>query len=175
MRGFVASVRDLTERKRAEDSIRFQAHLLDTVEQAVIATDLKGRITYWNGYAERLYGWPAAEAVGRDVLEVTPGESEGMQAAEIMAQLAAGKTWSGEFTLRRRDGTTFPAMVTDTPIHDEAGRLVGVVGVSHRPHRASSAPRRRCTRPSGARCASTRRCSTVCRTSRNRWARRATT
>ncbi len=130
VRGFVANVRDFTERKRAEDSIRFQAHLLDTVEQAVIATDLKGRITYWNSYAERLYGWPAAEAVGRDVLEVTPGESEGMQAAEIMSQLAAGKTWSGEFTLRRRDGTTFPAMVTDTPIHDEAGRLVGVVGVS---------------------------------------------
>src|SRR5215207_6661267 len=35
VRGFVANVRDLTERKRAEDSIRFQAHLLDTVEQAV--------------------------------------------------------------------------------------------------------------------------------------------
>src|SRR5919206_294121 len=72
VRGFVANVRDLTERRRAEDSIRFQAHLLDTVEQAVIATDLGGRITYWNHFAERLYGWPATEAVGRDIIEVTP-------------------------------------------------------------------------------------------------------
>jgi PAS domain S-box-containing protein len=130
VRGFVANVQDLTERRRAEGSIRFQAHLLDTVEQAVIATDLEGRIIYWNDYAERLYGWPAAEAVGRSVLEVTPDESEGAQAAEIMSRLAAGQTWSGEFKLRRRDGTSFHALVTDTPIHDEAGRLVGVVGVA---------------------------------------------
>src|SRR5215212_6085717 len=82
VRGFVAHVQDFTERRRAEDSIRFQAHLLDTVEQAVIATDLEGRILYWNDYAERLYGWPAAEAVGRSVLEVTPDEGEGAQAAE---------------------------------------------------------------------------------------------
>ncbi|MFL6254839.1 MAG: PAS domain S-box protein [Pyrinomonadaceae bacterium] len=130
VRGFVALVQDLTERRRAEDSIRFQAHLLDTVEQAVIATDLEGQIIYWNGHAERLYGWPAAEAVGRSVLEVTPDASEGAHASEIMARLLAGQTWSGEFKLRRRDGTSFPALVTDTPIHDEAGRLVGVVGVS---------------------------------------------
>jgi PAS domain S-box-containing protein len=130
VRGFVAHVRDLTERRRAEDSVRFQAHLLDTVEQAVIATDLGGRITYWNHFAEKLYGWPAAEAVGRSILEVTPEEGEGAHAAEIMSWLAAGKTWSGEFNVRRRDGTSFPALVTDTPIQDEAGRLVGVVGVS---------------------------------------------
>jgi PAS domain S-box-containing protein len=129
-RGFVAHVKDLTARRRAEESVRFQAHLLDTVEQAVIATDLAGQITYWNHFAERLYGWPAPEAVGRSIFEVTPEESEGAHAAEIMSQLAAGATWSGEFNVRRRDGSSFPALVTDTPIQDEAGRLVGVVGVS---------------------------------------------
>ncbi|HWS90727.1 MAG TPA: PAS domain S-box protein [Pyrinomonadaceae bacterium] len=130
VRGFVSNVRDFTERRRAEESIRFQAHLLDTVEQAVIATDLEGRITYWNHFAERLYGWPASEAVGRHILEVTPTDTSAEQAVEIMARLAAGETWSGEFNVRRRDGTSFPAMVTDTPVHDEAGRLVGIVGVS---------------------------------------------
>ena len=130
VRGFVAHVRDLTERRRVEEASRFQAHLLDTVEQAVIATDLEGRITYWNNFAERLYGWRASEAVGRNVLEVTPDGEEGARAAEIMSQLAAGETWSGEFHVRRRDGSSFPAHVTDTPIQDEAGRLVGVVGVS---------------------------------------------
>ncbi|MBV9927676.1 MAG: PAS domain S-box protein [Acidobacteria bacterium] len=130
VRGFVAHFRDLTERRRAEEAARFQAHLLDTVEQAVIATDLEGRITYWNHFAERLYGWPASEALGRHVLEVTPAGEEGARAAEVMSQLAAGETWSGEFQVRRRDGSSFPALVTDTPIHDEAGRLVGVVGVS---------------------------------------------
>jgi PAS domain S-box-containing protein len=130
VRGFVSLVRDLTERRRAEDSMRFQSHLLDTVEQAVIATDLEGKITYWNRHAERLYGWSAAEAVGRNVLEMTPEEASAGQAAEIMTRLKAGETWSGEFKLRRRDGTSFPAHVTDTPIQDGAGSLVGVVGVS---------------------------------------------
>jgi PAS domain S-box-containing protein len=130
VRGFVAFVRDLSERKRAEDSTRFQAHLLNTVEQAVIATDLAGTITYWNQHAARLYGWPAAEAVGRNVLEVTPADTSAEQAAEIMSRLVAGETWSGEFRVRRRDGSTFPALVTDTPIHGDDGRLVGVVGVS---------------------------------------------
>ncbi|HEX6184616.1 MAG TPA: PAS domain S-box protein [Pyrinomonadaceae bacterium] len=130
VRGFVAHVRDLTARRRAEESMRFQAHLLDTVEQAVIATDLEGRIIYWNQHAERLYGWPAEEALGRSVLEVTPAETSAEQAIEIMSRLAAGGTWSGEFGVRRRDGSSFPAMVTDSPIHDDAGRVVGVVGVS---------------------------------------------
>ena len=130
VRGFVSLVRDLSERKRAEDSMRFQAHLLDTVEQAVIATDTEGKITYWNRYAERLYGWSAAEAVGRNILEVTPAETSSAQATEIRTRLPSGETWSGEFDVRRRDGSAFPAQVSDTPIQDEQGRLVGVVGVS---------------------------------------------
>ncbi len=130
VRGLVVHIRDLTGRRRAEESTRFRAHLLNTVEQAVIATDLEGKITYWNRHAERLYGWTAAEAVGRNVLEVTPAETSAEQAVEIMSRLAAGQPWSGEFGVRRRDGSCFPALVTDAPILDEAGRLVGVVGVS---------------------------------------------
>ena len=130
VRGFVALVRDLSERKHAEDSMRFQAHLLDTVEQAVIATDMEGKITYWNRHAEKLYGWGAAEAVGRNILEVTPAETSSSQAAEIMSRLTSGETWTGEFDVRRRDGSLFPAQVSDTPIQDGGGNLVGVVGVS---------------------------------------------
>jgi PAS domain S-box-containing protein len=128
--GFIAFIKDLTRRRRTEESLRFQAHLLDTVEQAVIATDLTGKITYWNRHAEKLYGWAAREVLGRDIVEVTPTEASREQAAEIMSRLVAGETWSGEFDVRRHDGTSFPASITDTPIHDESGRLIGVVGVS---------------------------------------------
>lgn len=128
--GIVGISTDITERKRSEEAIRFQAHLLDTVEQAVIATDLQGTITYWNQYAAKLYGWSATEALGRSIMEITPANTTYKQAAEIMANLSAGKAWSGEFVVRRRDGTTFPAMVTDTPIHNEEGTLIGTVGVS---------------------------------------------
>jgi len=128
--GLTVYLRDITERRKSQEEIAFQARLLSAVEQAVIATDLKGTIVYWNAFAETLYGWTAAEAVGANVLEVTPADENREQAAQIMAQLSMGKSWSGELLLRRKDGTVFPAMVTDSPILSEEGKLIGVVGVS---------------------------------------------
>jgi PAS domain S-box-containing protein len=107
-----------------------QAELLDSLEQAVIATDAQGRITYWNPFAERLYGWNAQEVLGRNIQDVTPAQMSAEQAASIMARLLAGESWAGEFLVQRRDGSSFPAHVTDTPIKDADGRVIGVVGAS---------------------------------------------
>ncbi|MEP6568275.1 MAG: PAS domain S-box protein [Acidobacteriota bacterium] len=128
--GIVVVFRDITERKRAEEEIRFQARLLDAVEQAVIATDLNGTVIFWNSYAETLYGWPAAEALGANILELTPSPALKEQAEEILTSLKSGHSWSGEFEVQRRDGTFFPAMVTDSPIINVKGELIGFVGVS---------------------------------------------
>jgi len=64
------------------------------------------------------------------VLEVTPADATLEQAAQIMSHLQAAKSWSGEFLVRRKDGSVFPAMITDSPIFNEQGELVGMVGVS---------------------------------------------
>jgi len=114
----------------AEEFLRFRAELLDALGQPVIATDRDGRIRYWNRAAEQLYGWTASEVLGRDILKVTPTEMSQAQASELMARLAAGESWTGEFTVGRKDGTSFPVMVTDTPVRDGAGQVVGVIGVS---------------------------------------------
>ena len=122
--------RDITERRRTEEAISFQAHLLDTVEQAVIATDLDGKITYWNRFAGTLYGWPASDAVGRNIMEVTPAIVSKEQATEIMSRLKNGESWSGEMLLQRRDGSVFPALVADSPVYNEDGKFAGIVGLS---------------------------------------------
>ena len=126
----IGVISDVTERERAEEKIRVQARLLDAVGQAVVALDLTGRVVYWNRAAEELYGWSAGEAVGRLAREVMVSEEQLGLAGEIWSDLSVGRSWSGEFTVKRRDGTLFPAMVTDTPILDERGNLVGVIGVS---------------------------------------------
>jgi PAS domain S-box-containing protein len=128
--GVSAYLRDISERKQAEEEIRFQAHLLDAVEQAVIATDLEGTVIYWNSFAERLFGWSAEEALNANIIDLTPAAALRDQAAEIFSSLRKGQSWSGEFVVKRRDGTEFPALVTDSPIFDDDGQLIGMVGVS---------------------------------------------
>jgi PAS domain S-box-containing protein len=128
--GLVVVFRDITERKRAEEEIRFQARLLDAVDQAVIATDLRGTVIFWNAFAEKLYGWPAAEAMGSDILDLAPSPALREKAVEILERLKVGESWAGEFEMQRRDGTFFPAQVNDSPILNDKGELIGIVGVS---------------------------------------------
>ena len=85
----------------------------------------------WNRPAETLYGWCRCEAVGRNIVDVTPAEISRESAAAIMKTLGAGEIWSGEFPVRTRGGETFVASVTDVPVVDD-GAVVGVVGVSAR-------------------------------------------
>jgi PAS domain S-box-containing protein len=127
---YVASIQDMTQRHAAEARIQFQAELLHAVQQAVIATDLNGKITYWNQQAEALYGWPADEVIGRNIVDVNVSPAQADQAADIMGALAQGKMWTGEFQVQRRDGSLFIAEVTDSPVIDEAGNVVGVIGIS---------------------------------------------
>lgn len=121
---------DVTERRRAEAAARFQAHLLDRVEQAVIATDLHGRITYWNRFAEKLYGRSAAEMGNRNIIDIMLAEAAREQAEEVWSKLKAGQSWSAELLVRRGDGVTFPALITHSPIYDEQGELICVVSLS---------------------------------------------
>lgn len=65
---------DIAGRKRAMEQIRFHRRLLDAIGQAIIATDLQGRIIYWNQAADELYGWTTEEVMGRPIVEVTLSE-----------------------------------------------------------------------------------------------------
>ncbi|MGH2390195.1 MAG: PAS domain S-box protein, partial [Chloroflexota bacterium] len=128
--------RALTERalrvrqRRAEGELRYQADLLDAVNQAVIATDLDGTIRYWNRFAETLYGWSAAEVVGTPRARLAAGLANLWPVSEVESSLRRGRGWSGECMVRRRDGTAFPVLVTDSPILDEHGTLVGMSSIS---------------------------------------------
>ena len=124
------NVRDITERANAQIEIKFQADLLNNVGQAIIATDLMGNVSYWNHAAEKIYGWTASEALGQNIIHLTPSMQSGDQAAEILKLLREGKSWAGEFDVKRKDGSSFPAFVTDTPILDSNGNLSGIIGIS---------------------------------------------
>ncbi|MEO1740302.1 MAG: PAS domain S-box protein [Cyanobacteria bacterium J06629_9] len=122
---------ELTKRRQVEQQIYFQARLLAAVEQAVIATDLEGKIIYWNPAAETVYGWSSEAVLGRQIADVTLVADSHAEAAKVMRQLQVRESWAGEFQVRRRDGSIFWAAVTNAPICDESGQLIGIVSVSN--------------------------------------------
>ncbi len=125
-----ATQEELAERKRAEEHVRFQAHLLDVVGEAVVVTNVHGRIFYWNRFAETLYGWPATEAMGRVLFDMLPTAASRERLEEIDALVRTGQQWSGEVESTRRDGSVFPAYTIYTPVFDTDEALVGVICVS---------------------------------------------
>ena len=98
---------------------------------AIVVTTPDGTIVHWSDSATAVYGWDAAEVLGRPIGEVTVDPSEADRGAEILARLAVGESWEGPFRVRHRDGSTFMAHVRDTPVTDAQGRLVGILGLSY--------------------------------------------
>lgn len=121
---------DKTHLKELEDKQKFQAKILSSIGDAVIATDSKGVITYWGASAEKLYKWKQAEVLGKNILDVTPTNTSREKAGKIMESLLLGKSWMGEFLVKDKTGREFPIAITDTPILDEGGNLTGIIGVS---------------------------------------------
>jgi PAS domain S-box-containing protein len=100
------------------------------VKAAIIATDLEGSVIYWNPFAEELYGWSSREVLGRNIMKLTVSEETEQEAQRHMASVQAGGTWAGEFQVQRKDGGYVKAFVTLSPLTDDDGVRVGIVGVS---------------------------------------------
>lgn len=137
----VSFIHDVTEHRTLERMLkemnaetqarlRFQSMLLAAIGQAVIVTDLDGRIVYWNDAAITMYGWLYEEAMGRSLQELTGLEMLLEQANAIMAAPQAGQERVGEFQVSRRDGSTFWALVLNTPLFDAEGKFSGIIGIS---------------------------------------------
>lgn len=109
---------------------KLHSSLLNAVKAAIIGTDLAGQITYWNPFAEQIYGWKAADVLGRNVVEITVSSENEERAREHLAAVIAGGTWAGEFEVRCKDGHLIGALVTLSLVTDEAGRANGIVGIS---------------------------------------------
>jgi PAS domain S-box-containing protein len=126
----VGAAQDITERERVAHKLRVQASVLDRVPAGVVASDTEARITQWSHGAEELFGISAEAARGRrfDELGLIPSRSQGVREA-MTAQLGRGAKWEGEVGLRARDGRTFPALVTNSPMRNEGGEIAGYVGV----------------------------------------------
>lgn len=103
---------------------------IDDIPDAVFATDLENRITHWADSAAALFGYPAAEAIGRPFGELLPFRMRNTaDEQELLAAVRAGRTWRGEGTVRLRDGSERWIESTVKP-RLVASEIVGSVSVS---------------------------------------------
>src|SRR5215510_7581031 len=118
---YVAIRSDITERKRAEEQIKEQAALLDQAQDAILVRDLDQNILFWNKGAEKIYGWAAEEAVGKNVSELLYKELSAQFDEAGRAVLQNGE-WQGETRQIRRDGAEIIVESRWTLVRDEKGQ-----------------------------------------------------
>jgi PAS domain S-box-containing protein len=124
--GATRIARDISERKHAEE-VKWQlAAVVESSVDAIITKNLGGGILTWNAAAERIFGYPAAEAIGQNIRVLIPPELQGDE-ARIIAEVTQGRRIEHYETVRlTKSGGRIQVSITVFPISDSSGRVIGV-------------------------------------------------
>jgi PAS domain S-box-containing protein len=124
------NARDVSERRQAEEKLRHLATIVETSEDAIFTKSMDGTVLTWNPGAERLYGYRAAEIVGRSVEVLAPPERPG-ELTDILSRLQSGKRIQHYETVRvRKDGTRVAISLSVSPIVDRQGRVIACSAIA---------------------------------------------
>ena len=135
--GLRAAMLDLTEARRSRQQIEFQTTLLDQANDSIITVDLDFRVTYYNGAAERQFGWTTREALGLPYKNFAGTVVSEEQRETIHADILRRGSWNGEIICTNRRGDQFVVSLSWSVLHDGKGRPTGAVGI----HRDITAPK----------------------------------
>ena len=122
--------RDITERKRTDELRARLAAIVESSEDAIISKTLDGNITAWNHGAEDIFGYSAAEVLGKSIRVLLPDDRIDEE-ADILNRIGRGQSVDHFETVRvRKDGTPIHVSVTISPIRDGDGAIVGASKVA---------------------------------------------
>ena len=125
---FVAIVRDITVRKKAEEALTRQAQIIDQVHEAVCTTDMDGNLTSWNQGGERQFGYSAEELIGQHVSVLYPEEAKAENDEVVVPNLNKDGVHVNEMLMRKKSGEEFYAHISRTILTDSAGKPYGRLG-----------------------------------------------
>ncbi|MBI5905675.1 MAG: PAS domain S-box protein [Deltaproteobacteria bacterium] len=123
----ISIVRDITERKRAEEELRRLATAVEQAADAVIVTDPDWIIRYANPAFERIMGYRKDEVIGKSPSMFTGGDRDDRFFLGITSKAKEGEYWKGRLTNRRKDGTLLTGDTSISPVRDAEGRIVNYV------------------------------------------------
>lgn len=116
------------DRQHADARIREQASLLDKAQDAIIVRSIDHRVLYWNKSAERMYGWPAHEAIGQRVSALFYLDDTVFRIAT--QQVVTTGEWTGEITQRRKDGSSLTVEGHWTLLTDADGKPKSILAIN---------------------------------------------
>ncbi|MEA3208735.1 MAG: hypothetical protein QOE70_1792 [Chthoniobacter sp.] len=116
------------ELKAAGECVREQAMLLEKARDAILVRDLDGKILFWNNGAERLYGWTAREALGRQFRELLGEDAAANQAAGEAA--LEHESWNGELSQTTKGGRAIQVECHLTLVRDDRSRPTSILAIN---------------------------------------------
>ncbi|MBJ6800109.1 SpoIIE family protein phosphatase [Geomonas propionica] len=116
-------ISDISERKRAEESLRVQSAALEAAANAIVITDRNGIVLSVNEAFTRMTGYTLAESVGRDLSFLKSDRHDAELYQDLWSTIMAGKIWHGELVNRRKNGELYPEEQTITPVMDQDGLI----------------------------------------------------
>jgi PAS domain S-box-containing protein len=130
--GAIMVFRDITERRRSEDernqrdlAARQLAAIVESSDDAIVSKDLESTIRSWNRGAERIFGYTAAEMIGRSIRVIIP-DDRWSEEDDVLRQIRRGEKVDHFETVRRRkDGSEVPVSLTISPIYSPDGVVIG--------------------------------------------------
>ncbi|WP_163337808.1 PAS domain-containing protein [Desulfopila sp. IMCC35008] len=121
---------DISRQKQAMNHIHFLAELLESLGEAVIATDPSNTIIYWNTSAETYFGWEHGEIQGKNIQDIVIFANEDDVVRDNRKAMQEQRPWSGEVTICQKTGGTLPIFLSITPRHDSKGHFAGFISIS---------------------------------------------
>jgi diguanylate cyclase (GGDEF)-like protein/PAS domain S-box-containing protein len=127
---FVAIQCDISEQKSIRERIHLLAQAMESTSEMIGVTDREGHFLFVNRAFEQAIGCTAKEVVGRHFTLGLSAKNPASLQSEIAREGMTPGGWKGECLVPRSDGTDFPAFLSITPIQDEEGHAVGMVGIA---------------------------------------------
>src|SRR5918993_3642890 len=128
--GCYGGIRLLDRNERASQTLREQASLLDKAQDAIIVTDVKRRLTYWNKSAERLYGWTSKDVLGRVVTDLLYPGGDAREVSEAYEQVSQRGEWTGELQPHTKGGRRVVIESRWTLVRDAAGAPRSILSIN---------------------------------------------
>ncbi len=128
--GVVITFIDISERKANEDSRRWLSAIVESSNDAIISFGMDGNILSWNRGAEQIFGYTAAEMIGRSNAMLAPPELQG-EKRQMLEQLQRGETIASFETVRvRKDGRRIDVSLSASVMVDKSGKILAATAIA---------------------------------------------